>query len=178
MSLWIKSRSVTTQMKAAEQYFPVVLPIQLYKVVLTFESVDKILKCDQTVLSCGAAYSIVHGGSKFWVCGWNPKVWPFKWKYFPVVLFIMLYNMGLSFESVDKVQKCNHSNEDTERYFPLVLQYVDSILKHSSITLCTAMFFKSEWLNTLQDHNCLQYCLEIRYNLNINRAKSAVAGWL
>ena len=31
-----------------EQYFPVVLFIMLYKVVLTFESVDKILKCDHS----------------------------------------------------------------------------------------------------------------------------------
>jgi len=48
LSLWIKSLSVTTQMKATEQYFPVVLFIMLYKVVLTFESVDEILKCDHT----------------------------------------------------------------------------------------------------------------------------------
>ena len=33
-------------MKATEQYFPVVLFIMLYKVVLAFETVDKILKCD------------------------------------------------------------------------------------------------------------------------------------
>ena len=33
-------------MKATEQYFPVVLFIMLYMVVLTFESVDEILKCD------------------------------------------------------------------------------------------------------------------------------------
>ena len=46
MSLWIKSSSVTIQMKATEQYFPVVLFIKLYKVVLTFESVDEIFKCD------------------------------------------------------------------------------------------------------------------------------------
>ena len=32
-------------MKAAEQYFPVVLFITLHKVILTFESVDEILKC-------------------------------------------------------------------------------------------------------------------------------------
>ena len=44
-------KCVTIQMKATEQYFPVVLFIVLYKVVLTF-----------------------------WVCGWNPKVWPLKWK--------------------------------------------------------------------------------------------------
>ena len=36
----MKSYSVTIQMKATEQYFPVVLLIMLYKVVLTFESVD------------------------------------------------------------------------------------------------------------------------------------------
>ena len=41
----MKSYSVTIQMKATEQYFPVVL-FMFYKVVLTFESVDKILKCD------------------------------------------------------------------------------------------------------------------------------------
>ena len=35
-------------MKATEQYFPVVLLIMLYKVVLTFESVDEILKCDHS----------------------------------------------------------------------------------------------------------------------------------
>ena len=33
-------------MKATEQYFPVVLFNMLYKVVLTFESVDEVLKCD------------------------------------------------------------------------------------------------------------------------------------
>ena len=33
-------------MKANEQYFPVVLFIKLYKVVLTFQSVDEIFKCD------------------------------------------------------------------------------------------------------------------------------------
>ena len=35
---------MTIQMKATEQYFPVVLLIMLYKVVLTFESVDVILQ--------------------------------------------------------------------------------------------------------------------------------------
>jgi len=35
-------------MKAIEQYFPVVLYIMLFKVVLTFESVDEILKCDHS----------------------------------------------------------------------------------------------------------------------------------
>ena len=42
MSLWMKSYGVTIQMKATEQYFPVVLFVMLYKVVLTLESVDEI----------------------------------------------------------------------------------------------------------------------------------------
>ena len=48
MSLWMKSLSVTIQIKATEQYFPVVLFIMLYKVVLTFESMDEILKRDHS----------------------------------------------------------------------------------------------------------------------------------
>ena len=40
---------MTIQMKAAtEQCFPVVLLIVLYKVILTFECVDKILVCDHS----------------------------------------------------------------------------------------------------------------------------------
>ena len=44
----MKSKSVTIQMKATKQYSPVVLLIMPYKVVLTFESVDEILKCDHS----------------------------------------------------------------------------------------------------------------------------------
>ena len=44
----MKSSSVTIQMKATEQYFPVVLFIMLYKVVLTIASVDEILKFDHS----------------------------------------------------------------------------------------------------------------------------------
>jgi len=59
----------TIQMKATEQYFPVVLFIMLHKVVLTFESVGEILKCDHSnesyraVLSCCAVYYAAQGGS-------------------------------------------------------------------------------------------------------------------
>ena len=45
----MKSLSVTIQLKATEQYLPVVLFIMQYKVVLTLESVDEILKCDLTI---------------------------------------------------------------------------------------------------------------------------------
>ena len=73
-------------MKGTEQCFPVVLFVMLYKMVLTFESVDKILKCNHSnesygaVLSCGAVYYTTQGGSNFWIREKNPKVWPFKWK--------------------------------------------------------------------------------------------------
>ena len=59
------SYGVTIQMKATEQYFPVVLFIMLYKAVLTFEYADEILWCDHSnesylaVLSCGTVYYAV-----------------------------------------------------------------------------------------------------------------------
>ena len=42
----MKPSSVTFQMKATEQYFPVELFIMMYKMYLTFESVDETLTCD------------------------------------------------------------------------------------------------------------------------------------
>ena len=72
-------------MKATEQYFPVVLFIMFYKVVLTFEFVDEILKCDHSMKATE--------------------------QYSPVVLFIMLYKVALTFEFVDEILKCDHSNE-------------------------------------------------------------------
>jgi len=62
---------VTIQMKAIEQYFHVVLFIMLYKVVLTFKSVDETLVCDHSngsylrVLSCRTLYFGVQSGSQF-----------------------------------------------------------------------------------------------------------------
>ena len=58
-------------MKATEQNFSVVLFIMQRKVVLTFESVYDVLKCDHSnesywvVLYCGAVYYAVQGGSNF-----------------------------------------------------------------------------------------------------------------
>ena len=36
------------QMKATAQYFAVMLFIKLYKVGITFQSVDKVLRCDHS----------------------------------------------------------------------------------------------------------------------------------
>ena len=63
-------------MKATEQYFPVVLFIMPYKVVLTFESVDEILKYDHS----------------------NEIE-----QYFPVLLFIMRYKVVATFKYVEGI---------------------------------------------------------------------------
>ena len=63
-----------------------VLIIILYKVGLTFESVNEILKCDHSNES-------------------------YTEQYVPVVLFIMLYKLVLTFDSVDVILQCDHSNE-------------------------------------------------------------------
>ena len=58
----------------------------LYKVVSSFSFEDyKILKCDHLMKATE--------------------------KYIPVVLYIMLYEVVLTFESVDEILKCDHSNE-------------------------------------------------------------------
>ena len=73
-----------------KQYFPVILFILLYEMVLTFESVDEIPWCyhsnetSSAVLLHGTIYLVC--SSNFWVCGWNPMVLPFKWNVFSSTL--------------------------------------------------------------------------------------------
>ena len=42
-------------------------------------------------------------------------------QYFPVVLFIMLHKVVLTFESVDEILQCDHSNESHWAPLPVVL---------------------------------------------------------
>ena len=62
---------MTIQIKAVEQFFPVVLFVILCKVTLTFESVVEIPKCNYlnqsygTVLFCGSVSHAVYDGSNF-----------------------------------------------------------------------------------------------------------------
>ena len=75
---------MTIQVKATEQYFPVVLFIMLYKMILTFESVDEILKCDHSnenhygVQYSGEEYQNVQSDFNSRVCGRNREVSIFK----------------------------------------------------------------------------------------------------
>ena len=45
-------------------------------------------------------------------------------QYFPVVLFIMLYKVALTFESLGEILKCAIQFKGTEQYFPLVFLMV------------------------------------------------------
>ena len=60
----------------------------LYKVVLTFESLDHGMKPNGVTIQMKATE-----------------------QYFLVVLFILLYKVVLTFESVDEILWCDHSNE-------------------------------------------------------------------
>ena len=97
----MKSYGVTIQIKATEQYFPVVLFIMLYNVVLTFESVDEILWCDHcnesywAVLSCGTVYYAVQRGSNVWICVKDWIVLSFKVNLFGDCFEIDLYKIVL-----------------------------------------------------------------------------------
>ena len=77
----MKYCGVTVQMKATEQYFPVVLFIMLYKVVLTCKCVDKILWCDVGVTTYMKATE----------------------QHFLAVFLTILYKAVLSFGSVDDI---------------------------------------------------------------------------
>ena len=50
---------MTIQMKTTEQYFPVILFIIPYKVVLTFESVDEILRYDHSNIRIKRYFPVV-----------------------------------------------------------------------------------------------------------------------
>ena len=60
-------------------------------------------------------------------------------QYSPVDLFIMLYKVFLTFESVCEILKCDHSMKATEQYFPVVLfiilYNVALMFESSSVTL-------------------------------------------
>ena len=102
----------------------------LYKVVLSFESGDKTLKCGNSTecywlywaeLSYVAVYYAVHDSSVVWVCGWNPSVtiqMKATLQYFPAVLVEKKatdqYKAFLMFESVDEILSMTIQVKNTE----------------------------------------------------------------
>ena len=55
--------------------------------------------------------STAQWGSNFWVCGWNPKVWPFKWKLLSSTFLWCGSVQGGPNWFLDEILKCDHSNE-------------------------------------------------------------------
>ena len=95
-------------MKATEQYFHLIQFIMLYKVVLTFKSVDKTLVCDHSnesywaVLSCGTVYYALQGISNFFRSVDETNQMMATEQFFHVVLFIILYVAVLALMSAYK----------------------------------------------------------------------------
>ena len=65
---------------------------------------------------------------------------------FPVLLFIMLYRVVLTFESVDEILECGHSSESQEQYFVVVL----FIMLYKEQFLVTHRKFKCAFLKPKQ----------------------------
>ena len=140
---------------------------------LTFESVDEILWCYHSneryceVLSCGTVNYDVQGGSNFWICGWNPMVWPFKCRkateqYFPVVLLIMSYKVVLTSDSVDEILRCEHQDSN-ESYWAVLscgtVNYVVQGCLELPILWMQSYGVTIQTKATEQYFNFLWYCL-------------------
>ena len=82
------------------------------------------MKAIEQYCCCGTqVHFAVQGGSYFWVCGWNSKMFSSEWKLFSstfaVVLFILLYKVVLtSRESLDEI--LIWKKKAVEQYFPVV----------------------------------------------------------
>ena len=97
-SLWVKLPKTGFQRNVSWQLFPIVLFIMVL-VQLGLESVNKILKCDNSNGSCWAVLS----------CR---------------ALYILFCTSGCNFESGDEILKCEHSNASycaCMYYFSVVL---------------------------------------------------------
>ena len=109
--------------------------VMLYKVVLTFESVD-----DRLSLKGGTGNV---RGTYFWVSGWNREVWPFKWNllsstFLWCCLLCCTRPGGSTFWVSRWKRKCDHCNESN--WEVSVLSYGTNILENESWT-----YFVSFW---------------------------------
>ena len=93
-------------------------------------------------------------------------------QYFPVVLFIMLYKVVLTFESVDETLKCDHLNETaTERYFLIEVPQKDLSLKGLSAAVYCA-FYGDRWLNVKRQRLLICLLSVFQWHLTINTRDS------
>ena len=78
--------------------------------VLPFKSVGEILKCHHSMKATE--------------------------RYFPVVLFIMLYKVVLTFAYVDEILKFDHQLKASEQYFPVVVVFITIYKVVSNLRFC------------------------------------------
>ena len=112
MNLWEKCHGETIQIKVTEQCFPAVLFNMLYKVFLTFESLDenypKVWPSKWKLLSITflwyCLFNAVQGGSNFWICERNAMVnhttktsWQHSLKVF-LLISILQNKLGFNFK--------------------------------------------------------------------------------
>ena len=109
-------------------------------------SLVEFLKCDRSNESYWAVLSSdVHGDSNFWVCGWNPKVWTVKSKLLSST-FLWCCLLRLTFESVDEIMKCDHSNQGYWELLSCGAVYY-SVKGDSNSWVCGKKILKCEHLN-------------------------------
>ena len=146
----------TTKQKLLSITFRIViLLILLYKVVLTFESVEKsygvTIQMKSTeqyfpVMLFILLYKVVltfESVEKSYGVTIQMKA---SEKYFPVVLFIMLYKVVLTFESVNEMLWCDHSNESFWEVFSCGTVY-SAVQGGSNFWVCerNAMVWPFKW---------------------------------
>ena len=137
----MKPLSVTIQIKATEQYFPVVKKKKnaLFLSVNVFSTKVRIGDTiftsptgDGTAISTWSSEPLegpavwysdddaVQGGSNLWVCGSEILKCGHSNKaieqYFPIMLFVKLDKVVPTFDSVNEILKCGHSNEAIEQH--------------------------------------------------------------
>ena len=82
--------------------------------------------CSQSVDTMAFFYA-VHGGFRFWICRWNPRVWPFKW-------------IALSCDAVYCAVK-GGSNFEACGWNPRVWPFKWKLLSCNSLWCCTRWFY-------------------------------------
>ena len=98
-------------LKAIEQYFHALLFIMLYKAVLTLKSVDETLVCDLDTKKTTPNIEVWPESLGAMLEYWYIERGLLKTieQYFHLILFIMLFKVFLTFQSVDKFAVSNYS---------------------------------------------------------------------
>ena len=118
------------------------------------------MKTTGAVLSCGTAYYEVQNSFNYEIYGRNTSGFTIQIRaterYFPVVLFIMLYKIILTFAIMDEIQSgCDYSNESYSAvlFFGNVRMFTLEASRSSS-----SFWARGEWYVLFIFCRCLYYC--------------------